>query len=350
MCPACQRPLNYEDDSAIWVGPSLEEGFLRCTSCATRYPVRRGIPRFVDDSLQGSSDVQAQTAKHFHHEFTTVSEGDRDVDSADVVEYYFLTRTGIDPRVYDVFKGEFFLTELGPEATDYEPDYKLIRDQVVLDAGCGPGRFTRTVASEAELVVGLDIGEHIDRAAASCADLENVEFVQGSVLAPPFRAGAFGFVFSVGVLHHTPDPKGGVKAIANLVAPDGHLSVWVYPPEYWNGFIRGLTGRAIHAFVTRLGPGRAWQFCARVLYPLGRLQMRIAKRRWTKLLFAPLFAISVPRHPRREVMIGTIYDYYGPRIITTHRYPEVESWFRDAGLVDLERVPLPTAWLGRKPA
>ena len=345
-CPDCKEPLTEEESSAVWVGSSLEEGVLVCASCSARYPVRRGIPRFASHDRAGS-DVPIDTGEHFRTEFTAFPPGALDADPPELVEYHFLTRTGIDMKVYDAMPGDLFRTEMA-EDERFDADDSLIAGKAVLDAGCGLGRFTRAAAGRAELVIGLDIGDHVDAASAACADLPNVEFVQGSVLALPFLSGSFDYGFSIGVLHHTPDPKRGVKEIAGCIRPGGHLSVWVYPKSYWNGLIRGMTGRAVHAVLTRMPPRTAWWICARVLYPLGRLQMRVARRRWTKVLFAPLFLVSVPRHPRREVMITTIFDYYGPKIISTHTYEEVESWFRDADLGDLRRLPLPTAWIGRK--
>ena len=72
------------------------------------------------------------------------------------------------------------------------------------------------------------------------------------------------------------------------------------------------------------------------------------RKRWTKLLAAPLFLVSVPRHVGREVMIATIHDYYGPPIISTHSYDEVRAWLEELGFARLTRVPVPTAWFAEE--
>ena len=46
-------------------------------------------------------------------------------------------------------------------------------------------------------------------------------------------------------------------------------------------------------------------------------------------------------------MIATIYDYYGPPIISTHTYEEVESWLSEIGFAEMRRVPVPTAWFAK---
>jgi SAM-dependent methyltransferase len=61
--------------------------------------------------------------------------------------------------------------------------------------------------------------------------LRRVLLVQGSAFAPPLRRGAFDYVFSLGVLMHTGDTRRALRNAAQLVAPNGHLNVWIYPSE-----------------------------------------------------------------------------------------------------------------------
>jgi uncharacterized protein YbaR (Trm112 family)/SAM-dependent methyltransferase len=339
-CPVCRGELEARPSGA---GEELEEGELFCASCVKGYPVVAGIPRFE----AGRSNSRETTAGHFEREFTAFAENDRDIESLEMAEYYFFTRSGLDPVYMSAFQDDYFKTEM--EAHESRTaDYGSIEGKVVLDAGCGAGRFTRVVGQKADLAVGLELGDHVDRAARLCADLENVEFVQGSVLRPPFKKGIFNLVFSLGVLHHTPDPKQGCLRLADLVSEGGLLSVWVYPPEYWNGPVRGSVARAMNNLVSRLPGSIAHWFCARVLYPVGRIQGVLARRRWSKILLAPVFLLPVPRHPQREIMISTIYDYYGPRLISTHSYPEVEAWFGQAGLAELRSGGLATSCVGTR--
>ncbi|MDQ3816841.1 MAG: methyltransferase domain-containing protein, partial [Acidobacteriota bacterium] len=171
--------------------------------------------------------------------------------------------------------------------------------------------------------------------------------VQGSVLDPPFLPDTFDYIFSLGVLHHTPDPRRGCIELSKLLRPEGAISVWVYPPDYWGGRISSPFRKRVHKIVSRLPPEKSFEVCRRWLYPLGRVQMALARRRWTKLLAAPLFIVGVPRHPQKGVMIATIHDYYGAPIISTHTYDEVRGWLKEAGFKLLRKVPVPTGWFAQ---
>ncbi|HJQ38108.1 MAG TPA: methyltransferase domain-containing protein [Thermoanaerobaculia bacterium] len=331
-CPDCRARVERDRDRLI------------CTTCKREFEIRNGIPRLLPREMQDRAREE-RSAEHFTAEFTVGAKGDADIDRPELLDYYFFSRTGLDPKVYEVFgTDDHYPVEV---QAPYTPDTRELQNKIVLDAGCGPARFTPVAARAASYVVGLDLGDHVERAAARCRHLDNVDFVQGSVLAPPFLPEAFDLVYSIGVLHHTPDPRGGTLRLSELVKPNGAFALWVYPPEYWGGALRAPVSRAFHRWFRRLQPRTKERVARRVLMPLGRMQARLAKRRWSKLLGAPLFLLPVPRHPGEHVMLATILDYYGPPYIATYAYDEVREWLSEAGFRDLTKVPVPTAWLAR---
>jgi SAM-dependent methyltransferase/uncharacterized protein YbaR (Trm112 family) len=347
-CPDCGGGLRL-DGAVRDADRRIEHGGLTCTGCATTYPIRGGIPRLLPRSWlqRGAADAEVRTRNHFRQEFLALAVNDRDLMPHHLQEFYFFSRTGIDPAVYERFPGVLYPTTLPDGHDQYRPNATALRGKWVLDAGCGPGRLIPIAAEAAEHVIGLDLGEHVARARARSERLENVDFVQGSVLHPPFRPGTFDYVYSLGVLHHTPDPRAGVQRLARVLREGGDMSIWVYPKAYWGGPLKAPVGKLLHAMISRMGPEASLRCCARYLYRLGRVQMAVARRRWTKLLCAPLFLVNVPRHQQREVMITTIHDYYGPPIISTHTFEELESWMRDAGFADVRRLPVPIGCYGR---
>jgi len=108
---------------------------------------------------------------------------------------------------------------------------EFFKDKIVLEGGCGKGRHTQLAARWGAIdVIGVDLSAAVETAFAATRELPNVHIVQADIYALPF-AGVFDYVFSVGVLHHLPDPRGGFKSLASRVKPGGHISAWVYGAE-----------------------------------------------------------------------------------------------------------------------
>lgn len=101
----------------------------------------------------------------------------------------------------------------------------------VLDAGCGTGEYACWYARQGGHVTAVDLSEpSLRRASQYAADqgLSNMRFLKQSVLALNFPDGSFDYVYSMGVLHHTPDPYGGFRELCRVLRPGGVLIVSLY--------------------------------------------------------------------------------------------------------------------------
>ena len=151
------------------------EGQLCCDACRREYPVVSGVPRF-----------------------TTGPTG-------------YAESFGIQWRRYDVQDPsedrEVFLAKTDFGAAD-------LQGRLVLDAGCGSGRYTAIAARFGAHVAAVDVTAAVERAREVCAHLPEVQVTQADLLRLPFAPATFDTIYSIGVLHHTTDTR---AAFATLV-------------------------------------------------------------------------------------------------------------------------------------
>jgi SAM-dependent methyltransferase len=110
-------------------------------------------------------------------------------------------------------------------------DEAIPDDARVLDLGCGTGQMTIFLANGKRLVVGADLTRASLALAADAARRFGVEralFVETDLRRPGLAEGRFDVVLSLGVLHHTPDPRAAFASLARLTRPGGVIVVGLY--------------------------------------------------------------------------------------------------------------------------
>jgi len=288
-CPDCKESLDLLEKTRR--GGEVLEGELVCRGCHVVYPVRRGVPRFV--SAGGYAGSFAYQWRHFRSVQLDSLNG-RDESSRS-----FRTATG------------------------WTPDD--LRGSLVLDAGVGAGRYAEIVARAGGEVFGVDLTEAVDAAYDNIGERAGVHLAQADIFAMPFRDGTFDRAYSIGVLHHTPDPRDAFAHVAAGVKPGGRLAIYVYPhpgpARYGPDLIRKVT--------TRL-PLRVMRALSSVAVPL-YYPYRIP------LLGKVLqFVSPISMHPHWRVRWLDTFDWYTPRYQWKLTHPEVYEWFRDNGFADVE--------------
>lgn len=249
-CPTCGGDIllafasKYEDREII-------EGVLTCKKCTREYKVVRGVPRFVD--LSKIEEDKAATAENFGWQWTNFTQED--------AKY-----------------SDQFLGWLQP----VKPDF--FKDKLVLEGGCGKGRHTKLAAEwGAKEVVGVDLGDGVESAFALTRELPNAHIIQCDIFKLPLKR-AFDYAFSVGVLHHTPDPKKAFISLASKVQKEGYISAWVYGAE---------NNEWISKYVNPVRTGFTSQISQPILYQLSKLPT-LGVFLTTKLVYRPINAASKP--------------------------------------------------------
>ena len=138
---------------------------------------------------------------------------------------------------------------------------------------------------------------------------------------PPY--GDLDFVFSIGVLHHIPDPAPVVEAVFKALRPGGHFLAWVYGKEGNRLYLalvrplRGLTKHLPHFFLASL--------VEVIYYPLV-LYIKLCS--WLPLpLRGYILSIFEKMSPEKRRLI--IYDQLNPSYAKYYTRKEVEKLFLD---------------------
>jgi SAM-dependent methyltransferase len=288
-------------------------GTLRCVGCAAEFPIIRGVPRLVEGNLP---EEERRTAAAFGWEW-------QEFHDLHGLERY----------------REQFLDWIHP----LQPSF--FEDKVVLDAGCGMGRFAIVSALfGARDVLAVDVSDAVEAAAENARPYPNVHVVQGDIHRLPLRKGPAGvvdFAYAIGVLHHLPEPSRGFFSICGHVRDGGSMFAWVYGREN-NGWIVHLVNPIRESISSRL-PRRAvyaisWIIAAAIHVPLkvlyqpsglGRLgfvQKRLPYRAY--LGWLAQYSLHHNHHVVFDHLVAPTSHYI-------HR-DEFASWFDRAGLVDAQ--------------
>ena len=299
-CPECGGDLDLSVTRAE--GEEILEGELACGGCPDRWPIHLGVPRFAGVV----AGIEARTAAAFAYEWKKYDE---------LAERY----------------RQQFLDWIRPLApTDF-------RDRVVIEGGCGKGRHSALVAGfGARAVLAIDLSNAVDAAFANTRGCANVHVIQADLTRPPVRP-QVDVAFSIGVLHHLPDPEQGFRALTSQLVPGGTVAIWVYGREGNGWIIHGVT--PIREHVTSRLPHRLLDLLA------GAITVPLFAA--TRLIYAPAHGTVLERtlpygpylsyiapFPFREQR-SIVFDHLAAPVAHYLTREEVAGWFRRAGLQDV---------------
>ena len=306
-CPSCAKEIQLGQIEKS-EGEEILDGELLCVACNRRYPIRAGIPRFVE--LDAIERDKAATAENFGWQWQHFNETD---------EHY----------------AKQFLGWIGPVKQEF------FAGKVVLEGGCGKGRHTQLAAKwGAKDIIGVDLSIAVDTAFAATRHLENAHIVQADIFHLPFRR-CFDYAFSIGVLHHLPDPRAGFRSLAGKVKAGGHVSAWIYGAEN-NEWITGLVSPLREKLTSRLQPLTLLQLsklpaavvftATKLLYgPLNR--SAIGKPLASHLFYNDyLYAIS---HFNWREQHSIVFDHLNAPTAFYIRRAEFEEWWEDIAATDV---------------
>lgn len=295
-CPACGGDLSLEPTELD--GSEIVRGTLSCAGCGKDFVVREGIPRFAD--LTGDN-VQQETAENF---------GKQWLEFDHVANHH----------------EQQFLDWIAPVTPDF------VRGKAVIEGGCGKGRHTRLIGEwGAEVIIGVDLSIAVEAAYRNTRDLPNVHIIQADIYQLPLKK-IFDYAFSVGVLHHLPNPRAGFASLVKQIRPGGAISAWVYGLEN-NGWIVNFVNplrehitsklpmRALYA-LSYLPTAILWLALKLVYLPLSKTGLK-------RFLFYGDYLCYIARFPFREIH-NIVHDHLTAPVAFYISRKEFADWYAEA--------------------
>jgi SAM-dependent methyltransferase len=312
VCPDCHGDLRVQGASE---DGEVLEGLLEC-ACGRSYPIRRGVPRFVDG--EAYSDT-------FGRQWTRW----------DRTQHDSLNGTAIFRRRLQTYTG------WTPES---------LAGKVVVDAGCGPGGFIDVIERHAATVIGFDLSQAIDACYALHGSHPAVHLAQADIFKPPVRPAVADVLYTFGVVQHTPDPERAFRSLVPLVRPGGEIAVWVYrrrlvpQPVYW---LRRITAGMREPGATRF---IEWYTPKALLVSgiIGRIPVvgRSLRRLVPVADYRAMHPLTPEQH--REWALMDTHDALITRYTFPQRWRDLRRWMR--GLEEVRRPSAEMAGVARRPA
>jgi len=326
-CPVCRGRLSENQEN-------LSTVFLDCSDCRKSYPILKGIPRMLIPSMYyalqnegGRASAEASkvaTARSFGYEWSHFSD------------------------MYDEWEKNFS-EYMAPR------DAAFFNGKRVLDAGCGGGRHTYYASRYGARVWAVDLGDAIEVAKRNNVENEEANFAQADLYNLPFAFESFDFIYSIGVLHHLPDPEGAFRNLIRHLKPGGEIQIYLYwKPEgqpmkrallAMVTAVRKLTTRLPHNLVHALSYPAAVAVFACLVWPY-RTMKRVPG------LKAPAERLPMRQYARYPflVCVNDQFDRFSAPIENRYEKAEVEAWLKRANLENIETRPN-WGWIGsgRKP-
>lgn len=303
-CPRCSEPLEVRD--AQGPGEEIESGHLACTGCQARFPIVRSIPRFVDSANYSASFG---------------------------LQWNRFRRTQLDSYTGVAISRERFLrqTAWAPEA---------LQGALVLDVGCGAGRFAEIALSLGAQVVAIDYSDAIDACRENLAPDASLHLAQANVYSLPLRPGSFDFIYCFGVLQHTPDPRQAFLRLPRLLKPGGGIAVDTYSKRWTSLLHPKYALRPISRRLPRATLLRLVERMVPTLLPASRAVARVplvgsALRRMVPVAnYQGIYPLTESQ--LEEFAVLDTFDWLSPAYDRPQTPKALLSWLREAGLQDIE--------------
>ena len=306
-CPDCIGEICIEKIQDE-VDGRIKTGNLICNQCSRIYPIKSFIPRFVPEE---------NYADNFGFQWNLYTEAQYD-----------------SSLELPMSESRFYKTTNWP---------KTMQGELILEAGCGAGRFTEIVLSTGATLISFDYSNAVEANYKMNGSNPNLFILQADIFSPPLKPEIFDRLYCMGVIQHTPDPEKAFRSLPRFLKSGGKIAIDVYLKEgiwkwltsyrrlHW--FTRYMSVKNVHAiskiYVDMIWPLTKW------LWSFGRIGRRIARyvflvkdRFWRK-------GLDVPDQVQKESLVLHFIDQLCAYYDQPQSESTIEEWFQTESLKDV---------------
>ena len=290
-CPSCKHRLDNSGSE------------LTCPNCSKGFPVVGEIPRFVP---------KENYAESFG------------------LQWNRFANTQIDSKV-GTNRSEIRFRE------ETLWDERDLNGKLVLDAGCGSGRFSEIALKLGASLIAVDYSSAVEASKQNLSAPDKL-IVQGDLAALPILDQTFDFIYCIGVLQHTSEPARIVKELLRCLKVGGEITLTFYENSSWHVLwyskylVRPLTKRLPKAILLKVieKTSPIWFPLTSFLFSLpGNLsrgfRFLIPVANYVEYKYAN------PKIARDEAILDT-FDMLSPSYDKPIKKSEIHSWVTDSGI------------------
>ena len=290
-CPSCKHRLNNSGSE------------LTCPNCSKGFPVVGEIPRFVP---------KENYAESFG------------------LQWNRFANTQIDSKV-GTNRSEIRFRE------ETLWDERDLNGKLVLDAGCGSGRFSEIALKLGASLIAVDYSSAVEASKQNLSAPDKL-IVQGDLAELPILDQTFDFIYCIGVLQHTSELARIVKELLRCLKVGGEITLTFYENSSWHVLwyskylVRPLTKRLPKAILLKVieKTSPIWFPLTSFLFSLpGNLsrgfRFLIPVANYVEYKYAN------PKIARDEAILDT-FDMLSPSYDKPIKKSEIHSWVTDSGI------------------
>lgn len=306
------------------------------------YPIRGGIPRFIEKSHYGFTSSKSK------EKLTSASFGNKWTEGRNK-KLGFL---GSDTKLLT----EQFLASLGCESiTELKTLFK--KANKTLNAGCGVAWSEYLFNYNPDLQRHcVDISISVETAYINTRHLDNILVSQASIFELPYKDEVFDIIYSLGVIHHTNNPKQAIAILSKKLKPGGLLGLYIYNMK---PFLREMSDEKIRTITTKM----SYQECLRFSEKMTQLGKALNMIKQPLVVKNDIDILGIKKGSYR--IHKFIYDYflkcwynpswdskyadlvnqdwYHPYYASHHTKEEITDWLKIAGIKNLKFIQ-PKGW------